>query len=181
MRVVPPAVEEPFVERGARAGGDYVLAVGTLEPRKNLLRLVQAARLADVELRVAGQRGWGNVDVGGDGVSLLGFVPDDELARLYRGALCVAYTSLYEGFGIPVLEALACGAPVVTSAGTAMAEVADGAAVLVDPSDPEAIADGIRRAIASRAELAARGPERARDFTWQASAEATVAVYREVA
>jgi glycosyltransferase involved in cell wall biosynthesis len=181
VRVVPPAVEEPFVERGARAGGDYVLAVGTLEPRKNLLRLVQAARLADVELRVAGPRGWGNVDVGGDGVSLLGFVPDDELARLYRGALCVAYTSLYEGFGIPVLEALACGAPVVTSVGTAMAEVADGAAVLVDPSDPEAIADGIRRAIASRAELAARGPERARDFTWQASAEATAAVYREVA
>jgi len=82
---------------------------------------------------------------------------------------------------LPVLEALACGAPVVTSAGTAMAEVADGAAVLVDPLDAEAIADGIRRAIASRSELSARGPERARAYTWRASAEATVAVYRELA
>jgi glycosyltransferase involved in cell wall biosynthesis len=80
-----------------------------------------------------------------------------------------------------VLEALACGAPVVTSAGTAMAELADGAAVLVDPGDPDAIADGIRRAIASRDELSARGPERARAFTWRGSAEATAAVYREVA
>ena len=181
VRVVSPAVEKPFVEQGARAEGDYVLAVGTLEPRKNLPRLVQAAQLADVELRVAGPQGWGNVDVGGDGVRLLGFVSDEELARLYRGALCVAYTSLYEGFGIPVLEALACGAPVVTSAHTAMAEVADGAAVLVDPSDPEAIADGIRRAIATRDVLAVRGPERACSFSWRASAEATVDVYREVA
>jgi glycosyltransferase involved in cell wall biosynthesis len=181
IRVVPPAVEEPFVERGERATGEYVLAVGTLEPRKNLQRLAEAARVAGVELRVAGAEGWGEVDLGGDGVRLLGFVPDEELARLYRGALCVAYTSVYEGFGIPVLEALACGAPVVTSAGTAMAELADGAAVLVDPGDPEAIADGIRRAIASRDELSARGPQRARAFTWRGSAEATLAVYREVA
>ena len=83
----------------------------------------------------------------GDGVGVLGFVDDDELARLYRGALCVAYTSLYEGFGIPVLEALACGAPVVTSAGTAMEEVADGTAVLVDPLDPDSIVAGIHEAI----------------------------------
>src|SRR5207253_4547554 len=134
---------------------------------------------AGVELRVAGSRGWGDVDV--TGVRVLGFVPDDELARLYRGALCVAYTSAYEGFGIPVLEALACGAPVVTSEGTAMAEVADGAAVLVDPRDPEAIAGGIREAIDRRGELAPLGRARARGFTWQASAEATAAVYRELA
>jgi glycosyltransferase involved in cell wall biosynthesis len=181
IRVVPPAVEEPFVADGPREGGEYVLAVGTLEPRKNLPRLARAARLAGVELRVAGAPGWGDVDVGGDGVRLLGFVSDDELARLYRGALCVAYPSLYEGFGIPVLEAFACGAPVVTSTGTAMAELADGAAVLVDPHDAEAIADGIRDAIARRSELAARGPERARLFTWRSSAEATAAVYRELA
>jgi glycosyltransferase involved in cell wall biosynthesis len=181
IRVIPNAVAEPFVATGGRAEGDYVLTVGTLEPRKNLPRLVQAARLAGVELRIAGSRGWGDWDLADGSVRVLGFVEDDELARLYRGALCVAYTSLYEGFGIPVLEALACGAPVVTSAGTAMAEVADGAAVLVDPRAASAIAEGIREAIARREELAVLGPERARGFTWQAAAEATAAVYREVA
>jgi len=181
IRVVPNAVGAPFVAEGARAEGDYVLAVGTTEPRKNLPRLAEAARLAGVELRVAGAPGWGDVELRAAGVRVLGFVPDDELARLYRGALCVAYTSLYEGFGIPVLEALACGAPVVTSAGTAMAELADGAAVLVDPRDPDALAQGIGEAIARSDELAALGPERARSFTWEASAAATAAVYRELA
>ena len=137
--------------------------------------------MAGVELRVAGAPGWGDVRVNGSGVQFLGFVTDAELARLYRGSLCVAYASLYEGFGIPVLEALACGAPVVTSRGTAMAEVADGAAVLVDPHDSDAIAAGIGEAIRRRDELRALGPERARAFSWQASAEATAAVYREVA
>jgi glycosyltransferase involved in cell wall biosynthesis len=181
VRVIPNAVGEPFVPEGARADGDYVLAVGTLEPRKNLRTLAEAARRAGAELRVAGAPGWGDLRVSDGGVSFLGFVSDEELARLYRGSLCVAYTSLYEGFGIPVLEALACGAPVVTSARTAMEEVADGAAVLVDPRDAGAIAAGIREAIGRREELAALGPERARHFSWPASAEATADVYREVA
>jgi glycosyltransferase involved in cell wall biosynthesis len=181
VRVIPHAAAEPFTVEGARAEGEFVLAVGTLEPRKNLRRLADAARGAGLELRVVGAPGWGDVRTSGEGVRFLGFVPDDELARLYRGALCVAYASLYEGFGIPVLEALACAAPVVTSAGTAMAEVADGAAVLVDPRDTEAIGAGIREAIARRAELAFLGPERARCFSWRASAEATAAVYEEVA
>ena len=179
IRVIPNAVAEPFVPEGARADGDYVLAVGTLEPRKNLPRLAEAARRAGAELRVVGAPGWGDVRVNEEGVRFLGFVPDEELARLYRGSLCVAYTSLYEGFGIPVLEALACGAPVVTSARTAMEEVADGAAVFVDPRDADAIAAGIREAIGRRDELAALGPERARRFTWLASAEATADAYRE--
>jgi glycosyltransferase involved in cell wall biosynthesis len=180
VRVVANAVGEPFVATGNRAGGEYVLFVGTLEPRKNLPRLAQATRAAGLELRVAGSRGWGDVDVNGDGVRFLGFVPDDELASLYRGALCVAYPSLYEGFGIPVLEALACGAAVVTSRDTAMAEVADGAAVLVDPTDADAIAAGITEAIGRRDELAPLGRARAAAFSWRAAAEATVAVYREV-
>jgi len=179
IHVVPNAAGDAFAPNGARTDGDYVLAVGTLEPRKNLPRLARAARLADVELRVAGAPGWGSVDV--EGATFLGFVPDDELARLYRGALCVAYPSLYEGFGIPVLEALACGAAVVTSAGTAMAEVANGAAVLVDPRDEESIADGIREAIAHRDELGRKGPEVASAYSWARSAELTAAVYRELA
>jgi glycosyltransferase involved in cell wall biosynthesis len=181
IRVVPNAVEEEFTNEGPSASGEYVLAVGTLEPRKNLQRLIEATRRTDVELRVVGARGWGGIEVGGNGVSWLGEVSDDELARLYRGALCVAYPSLYEGFGIPVLEAMACGVPVVTSRGTAMEEVADGAAVLVDAHDPAEIAAGIERAAAQRNELVARGLERARAFRWDAVADATVAVYREAA
>ncbi len=179
IRVVPNGVDDEFTRDGPAADGDYVLAVGTLEPRKNLPSLVEAARRSQVELRVVGARGWGGVEVEGNGVRWLGEVSDAELARLYRGARCVAYPSLYEGFGIPVLEAMACGTPVVTSRGTAMEEVADGAAVLVDPNDSAELAAGIERAAAQRDELVARGLERARAFRWDAIADATVAVYRE--
>lgn len=181
IRVVPNGVDDQFTPDGAAADGDYVLAVGTLEPRKNLARLVEAVRRNGIELRVVGARGWGNVELGGNGVHWLGEVTDAELARQYRGARCVAYPSLYEGFGIPVLEAMACGAPVVTSRATAMEEVADGAAVLVDPNDPAELAAGIERAVADREELVARGLERARAFRWDAVADATVDVYREAA
>jgi glycosyltransferase involved in cell wall biosynthesis len=181
IRVVPNGVDAEFTREGPAANGDYVLAVGTLEPRKNLASLVEAARRNDVELRVVGARGWGGVEVGGNGVRWLGEVSDADLARLYRGAACLAYPSVYEGFGIPVLEAMACGTPVVTSRGTAMEEVADGAAVLVDPSDPAELAAGIERAASERDSLVARGLERARSFRWDAVADATAAVYREAA
>jgi len=179
IHVVPNGVEDTFTADGPAADGEYVLAVGTLEPRKNLPRLIEAARRNHVELRVVGARGWGGVEVGGNGVRWLGEIDDANLARLYRGALCVAYPSLYEGFGIPVLEAMACGVPVVTSRGTAMEEVADGAAVLVDPHDPGELAAGIERAAAERDTLVLRGLERARSFRWDAVADATVAVYHE--
>jgi glycosyltransferase involved in cell wall biosynthesis len=179
IHVVPNAVEDEFTQDGPAEQGEYVLAVGTLEPRKNLDRLVEAARRAHTELRIVGAQGWGGVEVAGNGVRWLGEVSDAELARLYRGAACVAYPSLYEGFGIPVLEAMACGAPVVTTRGTAMEEVADGAAVLVDAQDPAEIAAGIVQAVADRAQLVAKGLERARLFRWDAVAAATVGVYRE--
>src|SRR2546422_1793162 len=181
IRVVPNAVEGEFTQHGPAEQGEYVLAVGTLEPRKNLGRLMEAVRRTDTELRVVGARGWGGVEVGGNGVRWLGEVSDEELARLYRGALCVAYPSLYEGFGIPVLEAMACGVPVVTTRGTAMEEVADGAAVLVDAHDATEIAAGIERAVADRDRLVERGLERVRAFRWDAVAAATVDVYREAA
>jgi glycosyltransferase involved in cell wall biosynthesis len=181
IRVVPNAVEPTFTPDGRAVDGDYVLAVGTLEPRKNLERVTEAARRLDVELRVVGARGWGGVEALGNGVHWLGRVPDDELAALYRGARVVAYPSLYEGFGIPVLEAMACGVPVVTSRGGATEELADGAAELVDPLDAAAIATGIERADARRDELVPRGLERARAFSWVDVAAQTIDVYREAA
>jgi alpha-1,3-rhamnosyl/mannosyltransferase len=176
IRVVPNGVDSVFTPNGARAEGDYVLAVGTLEPRKNLARAVDAAREAGVALRVVGARGWGDVDVEG----WVGEVPDAELAALYRGARCVVYPSLYEGFGLPVLEAMACGTPVVTSQGTAMEDVAGGAAVLVDPLSVSAIGEGIREAISRREELGPAGLARARSFTWDRAADAVVELWREL-
>ena len=176
IRVVRNGIETVFSPDGPRAEGDYVLAVGTLEPRKNLARVVEAARLAGVDLRVVGAAGWGGVDVPG----WVGRVPDEELARLYRGAQCVVYASLYEGFGLPVLEAMASGVPVVTSRGGATEEIAGGAGVLVDPLDPGAIAAGIAEARARRNELVPRGLERSREFTWAAAADAVEKLWREL-
>ena len=176
IRVVPNGVDHAvFTPEGPRAHGDYVLAVGTLEPRKNLARTIEATARLGLELRVAGDAGWGRIDVRGAHVRPLGYVDDVELARLYRGALCLAYPSLYEGFGIPVLEAMACGAAVVTSRGGACEEVADGTAELVDPLDVQAIADGIERAIAK----GGRGVERAARFTWEETARRTHEVYQD--
>ena len=181
IRVVHNGADPPFRPEGPRSEGDYALAVGTIEPRKNLPRVVEAARHAGVELRVVGPPGWGRVRVDSDGAVPVGYVSDEELARLYRGARCVVYPSLYEGFGLPVLEAMACGTPVVTSAGGATEELADGAAVLVDPLDSASIAAGIDEAVARRDELVPLGLERARRYSWEAAASAIADVYRELA
>jgi glycosyltransferase involved in cell wall biosynthesis len=132
-----------------------------------------------VELRVVGARGWGGVSA--DGVRWLGELDDSELARQLRGARALVYPSLYEGFGIPVLEAMSAGTPVVTSRGGATEEVAGGAAVLVDPHDADSIAAGIREARARADELRTLGLERARAFAWDDVARRTVEVYREAA
>ncbi len=181
IRVVPNGVAEVFGPDGPAETGDYVLAVGTLEPRKNLERLADATRRLGVELQVVGAAGWGHVELGADGVRLLGRVPDDELARLYRGARCLAYPSLYEGFGLPIVEAMASGTPVVTSRGGATEEVAGGAAVLVDPLDPTAIAAGIEEAETRRGELVPAGLARCRALCWAETASRTADLFREAA
>jgi glycosyltransferase involved in cell wall biosynthesis len=162
----------------------FVLFVGTLEPRKNLPRLAAAmARLTEpLPLVVAGPPGWGDVaaDVSGD-VRFLGFVPAVDLPALYASAAVFAYPSEAEGFGLPVLEAMAQGTPVVTSAGTSTEEVAGGAAVLVDPMDVDAIAAGIDDAQRRADELAAAGRRRASEMTWDATARRTAEVYRAAA
>jgi O-antigen biosynthesis alpha-1,2-mannosyltransferase len=168
IHVVPNAVEEVFTPDGPRADGDYVLAVGTLEPRKNLPRIAAAV---DGELRVVGAPGWGGVEPPAN-VTRLGEVSDEELAALYRGARCLVYASLYEGFGIPVAEALACGCPVVTSADSAMAEFAGADATYVDPQDVASIRDGIASAFR---------PQPRRVASWTEVARATRDVYEAVA
>ncbi len=177
VAVIPNGIEDVFKADGPAAEGDYLLTVGTLEPRKNLARVQNAAAKLGMELRIAGAPGWGKVEAEG----WLGRVPDDELAALYRGAACVVYPSLYEGFGLPIAEAMACGAPVVTSRGGATEETAGGAAVLVDPVDVASIARGIEEAMARRDELRRLGLARALAFSWDETARATVEVYREVA
>jgi glycosyltransferase involved in cell wall biosynthesis len=192
LRVVPLGVDHrpagpddvAAVRRRYGLAPSFVLFVGTLEPRKNLRRLATAmTRLTDpLPLVVAGPRGWGDAagGVAGD-VRFLGFVPSGELPALYAAADVFAYPSEQEGFGLPVLEAMTQGTPVVTSAGTSTEEVAGGAAVLVDPFDVDSIAAGIDQARAGAAELAGAGRERAATMTWDATARRTYDVYREAA
>ena len=184
IRVIPNAVGPPFTATGEAAEGDYVLAVSTLEPRKNLDRLVDGFRRAGLngsELRVVGARGWGGIEpIPSEGVRWLGEVSDDELARLYRGARCAAYVSVYEGFGLPVLEAMACGTPVVAADLPPIHEFANGV-ITVDPRDADAIAAGLGEAVARREELGREGRAAAAAYDWARVARGTTAVYRELA
>ncbi len=185
ISVIENGVGPPFEAWGPQGTGRYVLAVSTQEPRKNLARTIQGfqrARLAGTELRLVGLSGWGDVHIPSERhVKVMGRVEDEELSALYRGALCVVYLSLYEGFGLPPLEAMACGAPTVVPNGPPYDEFAPGAAIQVDGTDPDSIAAGINEAIGRRLELGAAGPERASAFSWDGAAEATRRVYRRVA
>lgn len=182
------ATDTDVIEARAATGlkRPYVLFVGTLEPRKNLARLLEAWRSMnrhDLDLVLVGPKGWG--DAGGNpvpGVVMPGFVPRRYLSGLYRGAVVMCYPSLLEGFGLPVVEAMVQGTPVVTSSGTATEEVAGGAAVLVDPTDVESIAAGLTAAIElperDRTRLVAAGRRGAALLTWKNCAVGTAAIYR---
>ncbi len=175
-------VDVERVRRRYRLPDEFILFVGTLEPRKNLRRLIEAVdRLGDLPLVIVGTTGWGDQpDLDGPRTLLVGFVPDGDLAPIYAAASVFAYPSEREGFGLPVLEAMAQGTPVVTSTGTSTEEVAGDAAVLVDPFDVGAIADGLAAARSDAAHLADRGLARARSLTWRSTARRTLDVYREL-
>lgn len=192
----PPAAEiaEVLARFGLRQ--PYVLAVGALQARKNLETLFDAfARLRAAELPhrlvVVGRKLWKSegifqrLDTLGlaEAVELTGYVADDDLPALYAGAACFVFPSLYEGFGLPPLEAMACGTPVVASASSAMPEVVGDAGVLVPPTDAAAFAAAIRRIVDDpgwAAALRERGLARAAAYTWEATAAAHAALYREL-
>ena len=180
VHVAYPGVEPQFAPGGERVEleAPFVLTVATLEPRKNLGTLVEAhRRLADtgLALAVAGATGWGEqpaLDV--PNVVRLGYIPPEELPELYRGAAVFVYPSRFEGFGMPVVEAMACGTPVVASSHPSLDEACGDAAVRVDPLDADALAAGVREALGRRDELVTRGLEHARAFTWEANARAHI-------
>jgi glycosyltransferase involved in cell wall biosynthesis len=169
--------------------GPYVLFVGTREPRKNLARLAQAfARAAsgsDARLVLAGARGWGDADGGASAtteVITLGHVDDAQLATLYRHARLLALPSLYEGFGLPLVEAMAVGTPVLTSRTASMPEVAGDAGLLVDPLSVDSIAEGLHRLLhddALHAQLARAAPAQAARFDWNASAQRMLTLFAQ--
>ncbi len=188
-QVVPHGVEPRFfVDRPEEP---YVLMTGTLEPRKNIVRALEAAAGLPRDLRerfelvVAGPAGWdtGPIDAAlaryGDSVRRLGFVPDAELPGLYAASSIFLYPSLKEGFGLPILEAMAAGSAVVTSSLSSMPEVGGDAVRYADPYDVEAIRAALRELLEDpvrRAELAKAGRERAREFTWERTARETLAL-----
>jgi glycosyltransferase involved in cell wall biosynthesis len=178
----------------------YLLYVGTLHPRKNLVRLVEAFALllrnvdalpAGLQLVLAGQKGWLTDDILGavrrldlaDRVILTGYVPGADLPALLSGALAFVFPPLYEGFGLPVLEAMACGTPVVCSNASSLPEVVGEAALLVDPLDTEVLADALATIVLDgdlRQDLAARGFVQMRQFSWRRCAEETLQVLEDV-
>jgi glycosyltransferase involved in cell wall biosynthesis len=179
--------------------GDYILSVGSIQPRKNLARLVRAyASLRESgsadklpKLVLVGKRAWlydetlrvldeTNIK---DAVVLTGYVPESDLPALYSGALCFVYPSYFEGFGLPPLEAMKCGAAVIVGNRTSLPEVVGDAALAVDPFDVDAIAGAIRKLVndtSLRRELSVKGLQRANEFNWRETARKTLAVYKEV-
>jgi len=188
--VTPNGVDPAFTPKGPSADGEpYALFVGALQPRKDPAAAIEALGLLGngaPRLILVGQDKGGRAEAEraaernglSSRVEFRGHVPQEELAALYRGAVCLVFPSRYEGFGLPVVEAMASGTPVVATTAGALPEVAGDAAILVEERNPVALAGGIERAIADRERLVAAGLERARQFTWAETARRTLAVYR---
>ena len=188
IRIIPMGIDRAFFEPingSSPLERPYVLFVGCANPRKNLERLERAVGLLRKrgyphELVLAGEDSWGRIGLRASFTRRVGHVSESELRRLYAHADCMALPSLHEGFGFPALEAMAAGTPVLASTAGALPETTAGAAVLVDPYDERAIADGIESAITNRDQLRTLGRARAALFTWDRTAAATVEVYREL-
>ena len=196
ISVVPcaPSCLKMEGENAPSVEGPYLLYVGTIEPRKNLARLIRAFDRLKREqniphkLVLAGGKGWTNEEIyraaeGAPDVIFTGYISEEEKSALYRGASAFVFPSLYEGFGIPPLEAMNCGCPVVTSDAASLPEVVGEAAELVDPLDELSIAEGIWHVISDKAhaeELVCRGYEQIKRYTWDASAEKLTDVCRTV-
>jgi glycosyltransferase involved in cell wall biosynthesis len=182
-------------EKYGLVSGRYILFVGALEPRKNVPLLLRAYReLVDggiqERLVIVGRKGWMYGEIFEvlrslrleENVVFTGYVPDSKLADLYCGARVFVYPSVYEGFGLPVLEAMSCGTPVVTSNVSSMPEIAGDAAVLVDPRDLRNLTQAIRNVVVDdclHQTLRRRGLERAAEFSWESTARGTLKVYQE--
>jgi glycosyltransferase involved in cell wall biosynthesis len=184
IEIVPNGVDE-FFSPGGEGEGDYILFVGTLEPRKGLDDLIATwSSLSErPRLVLCGDPGWGKwIDMAG--LEYTGFVSKERLRQLYREARLFVYPSRYEGFGIPPLEAMACGAPVIATRTGAIEEYAGDAAIIIDPGDRDALRRAMQRLIGDRAlrdELRARGPLRAARYRWEASARTMTELLTEAA
>ncbi len=197
IEVIYPGVADAFFEAAPvrPPGKPYILFVGTIEPRKNVDRLLDAYRQmapslrAEFELVVAGPAGWGNpatlarLSMAAGGVRYLGYVPEEQLPALVAGASVFVYPSLYEGFGLPVAQAMAAGVPVVTSNVSSLPEVAGDAALLVDPQSPAEIRAAVEKILLSpdlAARLSAAGRQRARQYRWEHCAHRSLEFFRRL-
>jgi len=180
----------------------YILSVGTIQPRKNYVRLIEAfsrflgknkQKFGTIDLVIVGKKGWLYEEIlkapelygVGDRVKFLNFVPDEDLPVLYKHALCFALPSLYEGFGLPVLEAMAESCPVVVSHSSSLPEIAGKAGIYVNPEDTDSITNGLLAAVRERNLMQGRlrikkGLEHIKKFTWEHAAEETLRVLKEV-
>ena len=179
----PPDLVEA-VKRKYHLKGEYLFSLSTLEPRKNQKKIIEAYELIktkfpSLQLVIGGRSGWGDIPSPVPGIVMPGFIPDADLPALYSGCLAYVLPSLYEGFSLSHLQAMACGAAVVASNASSMPEVIGHAGILVDPRDADLIAVGIMKAISQRDSLHGKAIARAKLFTWEETARLTHAVYEK--